>query len=185
MGTPIDTWIVLPSSMQHDVLLRTNGACSYCSMRGEVNSVYKNTTSHFNTPSIRFSLPSPYSVTRCLYFPSHSFYTMLASQLTAILALAATVLSAPAPIILREDDVLLYGNGRYQLMKRTELDELEAIRKNGTLPPMPGSLDPKLITTSGISNAIDNTTSPQPRSLRSRDDATIIIPAPDNRFLGW
>ena len=106
---------------------------------------------------------------------------MFASQLTAVLALAATALAAPATITLREDDVLLYGNGRYQLMKRTDLSELEAARKNGTVPPMPSYLDPKLITTTGS----NNTSTPQVRSLQSRDDSTIIIPAPDNRFLGW
>ena len=68
---------------------------------------------------------------------------MHASQALAFLAAAATLVSAaPAAIHLRADDVLLYGQGRYTVMKRADFDELEAYRRNNTVPPMPAHLDP-------------------------------------------
>ncbi|KAF9734331.1 hypothetical protein PMIN06_004232 [Paraphaeosphaeria minitans] len=46
---------------------------------------------------------------------------MFASQLLAMVA--------PSTITLRADDDILYGKGRYQLIKCTSIDELEAFRK--------------------------------------------------------
>ncbi|KAK7187777.1 hypothetical protein DPSP01_010827 [Paraphaeosphaeria sporulosa] len=107
---------------------------------------------------------------------------MLASQLLAIVAMGTTAMAAPSTIKLRADDVVLYGNGRYQIIKRTELNELEALRKNGTVPPMPGNLNPNLVTSSGPSTSV---TQRQTRSIQKRGSSTIVIPNPDSRFLGW
>jgi hypothetical protein len=103
---------------------------------------------------------------------------MLTSHLFPILALSTAATAAPT-ITLRSDDVLLYGAGRYQILKRTDLADLEALRKNGTTPPMPGYLDPNLTTKNGT-----NTAQSAPRSIQKRD-TSIVIPGPDTRFLGW
>lgn len=105
---------------------------------------------------------------------------MLASQLITIVAMSTAAMAAPSTITLRSDDVVLYGKGRYQIMKRTVLEDLENFRKNGTVPPMPGYLNPDLHTISG-SNATKNESHP----IQKRDDNTIVIPNPDSRFLGW
>ncbi|KAL1594356.1 hypothetical protein SLS60_010116 [Paraconiothyrium brasiliense] len=100
-----------------------------------------------------------------------------------MVAMSTTVLAAPSTITLRADDVVLYGSGRYQIMKRADLDELEAFHKNGTVPPMPGYLNSNLITTTSP-NAINNTQKEGP-SVQKRAGSVIIIPSPDSRFLGW
>ena len=108
------------------------------------------------------------------------FFKMLTSQLFSVIGLATAVLAAPSTIHLRSDDVVLYGNGRYQIVKRTELEELEAYRKNGTVPPTPGSLMVNLITSSGS----ESETKPN-SPIKKRDGVAIFMPAPDSRFLGW
>lgn len=105
------------------------------------------------------------------------------SQLLTVVALTTGAMAAPSVITLRSDDVVLYGKGRYQIIKRTELDEIEALRKNGTVPPMPGYLDSNLITISGP-NA-NNSSQTENRPVQKREDSTIIVPGPDSRFLGW
>jgi hypothetical protein len=91
----------------------------------------------------------------------------------------AFVSAAPAPVIVGVDDVILYGNGRFSVLKRSEFTELETARKSGTVPPKPGHLDSHLITYTG------NQTLPSTQQPRKRDDTTIIIPGPTSRFLGW
>ncbi|KAF1976233.1 hypothetical protein BU23DRAFT_551707 [Bimuria novae-zelandiae CBS 107.79] len=112
---------------------------------------------------------------------------MLTSQLLSILALGTATLAAPSTITLRADDVVLYGNGRYQIMKRSDLDELENYRKNGVVPPMPNYLNPDLVTSTP--NTTDSTGTQEggleKRGLQKRAGSTIIIPNPDERFLGW
>lgn len=109
---------------------------------------------------------------------------MLTSQILAFTALGMTALAAPSTITLRSDDVVLYGKGRYQIMKRSELEDIEAYRNNGTTPPKPAYLDPNVITTTGASDAV--ATDKKVRSTKKRwSESTIIIRNPDNRFLGW
>jgi hypothetical protein len=92
----------------------------------------------------------------------------------------ALVSAAPAPVTVGVDDVILYGNGRLSVMKRSDFTELEAARKSGTAPPKPSHLDDTLITYSG------NQTLPSTnQTLEKRDETTIIIPGPKSRFLGW
>ena len=92
---------------------------------------------------------------------------------------AALVVAAPAPVQLGEDDVVLYGNGRYAMIKRSDLEVLEAARKSGVAPPKPGFLDDKLFTVPAKKN--DSPAKP----LTKRGGDTIIIPNADSRFLGW
>ncbi|KAF1961864.1 hypothetical protein CC80DRAFT_522518 [Byssothecium circinans] len=113
---------------------------------------------------------------------------MHAFQILALLVSASSfVTAAPRAIKIRADDVILYGQGRYQIMKRTELAELEECRRNGTLPPSPGYLNPKLPYYNGGNITTNGTTEGTiiPRSLSKRGKETIIIPNKDERFLGW
>jgi hypothetical protein len=105
-----------------------------------------------------------------MYFTTQAF--LLASSI-------AYVSAAPAPVTVGVDDVILYGNGRLSIMKRSEFTELEAARKSSTVPPKPGHLDANLITYTG------NQTVTSPPQLRKRDETTIIVPGPKSRFLGW
>lgn len=91
----------------------------------------------------------------------------------------ALITAAPTPIKVNADDVILYGKGRFTMMKRSGLQELEAARNSGIAPPMPGSLDDTLYTILG------NKTSTPVDQLKKRDGVTIIIPGADSRFLGW
>lgn len=96
-----------------------------------------------------------------------------------ILVASCAALSAAAPTMLAEDDVVLYGNGRMQKMKRSELAEIEAIMNSGITPPRPNELEESLYTVLG--NATQNTTS----ALTKRGDDSIVIPNEPIRFLGW
>jgi hypothetical protein len=102
-------------------------------------------------------------------------------QTTRVLLLTsglAFISAAPAPVTVGIDDIILYGNGRLSLMKRSEFSDLEAARKSSTPPPKPSYLDDTLITFTG--NATN-----QPAPLLTKRDTTLIIPGPNNRFLGW
>ncbi|KAH7374283.1 hypothetical protein BKA66DRAFT_422742 [Pyrenochaeta sp. MPI-SDFR-AT-0127] len=92
---------------------------------------------------------------------------------------AALAAAAPSSIKVSEDDVILYGKGRYTMMKRTDFEELEAARNSAVLPPKPGYLEDSLFTVSG-----NHTTLPT-QDLTKRAGDTIIIPNPSSRFLGW
>lgn len=108
---------------------------------------------------------------------------MLTSHILTFTALGMTALAAPTTINVRTDDVVLYGKGRYQIMKRTDLEELEAYRKNGTVPPRPSYLDENLNTITAPSDI--NAAEKSARSVQKRAESTIIVPGPDSRFLGW
>jgi hypothetical protein len=98
---------------------------------------------------------------------------------TLILATGFALISAaPAPVTVGLDDVILYGNGRLSIMKRSEFSELEAARNSDTPPPKPGYLDDTLFTFTG------NETN-QPPPLLAKRDTTLIIPNANTRFLGW
>lgn len=92
---------------------------------------------------------------------------------------AAIVAAAPASIKVTEDDVILYGKGRFTMMKRSEFAELEAARNSDVAPPKPGYLDSSLYTVSG------NQTYTPTENLEKRAGDTIIVPNPSARFLGW
>jgi hypothetical protein len=109
--------------------------------------------------------------------------------LAALVAVAAT---APASITLRSDDVVLYGQGHYQIMKRSLLNELEELRKNGTVPPIPGYLNDELFSSPGNETAPSNETATTPPTNTSDthiskrwSSSTLIVPNPRSRFLGW
>jgi hypothetical protein len=97
---------------------------------------------------------------------------------TPLVILSSAALSAAAPsIAITPDDVILHGNGLFTLMKRSELDALNAARLSSTPPPKPSTLDTSLYTVTGNENAS------APLTKRAGD--TIIIPNSPSRFLGW
>jgi hypothetical protein len=103
---------------------------------------------------------------------------------TQALALASTaVLVAAAPAIkLEADDVILYSNdGRYAKVKRSDLAELEALRKSNKVPPKPSSLETTLTTFTGNDTLPGNAAPAQKRA----GSVSLVIPGPDSRFLGW
>jgi hypothetical protein len=100
---------------------------------------------------------------------------------TSSLALAtfvAVASGAPASITLRSDEVILHGQGQYQIIKRSDLTELNEFRANHTVPPIPGYLETTLF------HGPSNSTSSPPLTKRA-ESTTLIIPAPPIRFLGW
>lgn len=96
----------------------------------------------------------------------------------ALASSAALVAAAPA-IQVGEDDVILYGKGYFSMIKRSQFEELQALRESGVVPPAPGYLDPTLTTVMG--EELKNVSS----SNLSKRAATIIIPNPPSDFLGW
>ena len=101
------------------------------------------------------------------------------SQILALASSAALVAAAPAPIQVGADDVILYGkDGRFTMMKRADLDELEQLRKSGVTPPKPSYLDDTLITLPANESVKTDAT------LQKRT-TSIIVPDPHSRFLGW
>ena len=103
------------------------------------------------------------------------------TQVLALASSVALVAAAPAPISIGEDDIVLYSNdGRYQVMKRDDFDELKKLRESGVTPPMPSYLDDKLIPV-----PMNETGSSEPK-LKKRGTTSIVVPNPDTpRFLGW
>lgn len=97
-------------------------------------------------------------------------------------ALSTVAIAVPATIQLRADDVVLYGNGRYQIMKRSDFDELEKYRTNGIVPPKPSYLDDTMYH--GPGNDSTDPTAAAPIGKRD-NSVTLIIPGAPNRFLGW
>ncbi|KZM18980.1 uncharacterized protein EKO05_0011314 [Ascochyta rabiei] len=101
------------------------------------------------------------------------------SQILALASSAALVAAAPAPIPVGVDDVILYGKGgRYTMMKRSDFDEVDMLRKSGVAPPKPGYLDDTLITLTGDEIVKSNATVQKRGTL-------LIVPNPHSRFLGW
>jgi hypothetical protein len=105
-------------------------------------------------------------------------FTVSTSQFICFTAFIISSIAAPAPIAITADDVILYGKGRFSVVKRSEIDELDAARKSGIAPPKPGYLDDTLFTYSG-----NETNTPSPK--RTKRDTTLIVPGPNSRFLGW
>jgi hypothetical protein len=116
---------------------------------------------------------------------------MYFTQLLAIVSTAVIATAAPTtvrtPIQIGADDVILYGNGRYQLMKRVDFTELDDARKNSTVLPMPGYLNVSLFhgPPAGTTNEKPNATTPSSSLEKRKNSATIIIKNPASRFLGW
>ncbi|KAF2714592.1 hypothetical protein K504DRAFT_528891 [Pleomassaria siparia CBS 279.74] len=113
------------------------------------------------------------------------------SQILAIASSLSLVAALPSPPVkLGADDVILYGEGRYQLMKRSDLDEIMAARANGTVPPIPGYLNTELFhgpgngTTNGTANATAPATTDS-LNKRGKKSSTLIVKNPVSRFLGW
>ncbi|KAJ4358837.1 hypothetical protein N0V95_002690 [Ascochyta clinopodiicola] len=101
------------------------------------------------------------------------------SQILALASSAALVAAAPAPIPVGVDDVILYGKGgRYTMMKRSDFEELDKLRKSDVAPPKPGYLDDTLVTFTG------NETDKSDATVQKRA-TQLIIPNPHSRFLGW
>jgi hypothetical protein len=103
----------------------------------------------------------------------------------ALAASAAMVAAAPAPskaaIKITQDDVVLHGNGRMKVMKRSEFEALNADIKAGVVPPKPSYLDANLITYSG-----NETLQALQGNGRVQKRATeLVIPGEGSRFLGW
>ncbi|KAF2126039.1 hypothetical protein P153DRAFT_399508 [Dothidotthia symphoricarpi CBS 119687] len=100
---------------------------------------------------------------------------------TTALALASSiVLVAARPTVqVSEDDAILYGNGRFTVVKRADIEELQALRESGVTPPKPGYLNDTLTTASGEEV---NKIGAAPLSKRAN---TIVIPNPASDFLGW
>jgi hypothetical protein len=105
-------------------------------------------------------------------------FTVSSSHVICFTAFITSSLAAPAPIAITADDVILYGKGRFSVVKRSEIDELDAARTFGIAPPKPGHLDDTLFTYPG-----NETNTPSPK--RAKRDTTLIVPGPNSRFLGW
>lgn len=103
---------------------------------------------------------------------------LFSTQALIIASGLACVSAAPAPFVVGLDDVILVGNGRLSVMKRSELKELEDARNAVSAPPKPSHLEDNLVTYTGKQAAAPLS------KLRKRDDS-IIIPNPNSRFLGW
>ena len=105
------------------------------------------------------------------------------TQALALASTAVLVAAAPAPVVkLDVDDVVLYSNnGRFTKMKRSDLDEIEALRKSKVAPPKPGYLDAGLTTYSGN----ESLSAPSAPAQKRAGAVSLVIPGPDSRFLGW
>ncbi|KNG45831.1 celp0028 effector like protein [Stemphylium lycopersici] len=99
----------------------------------------------------------------------------------ALAASAAMVAAAPAPsnaaIKITQDDVVLHGNGRMKVMKRSEFEALNAGIK-AEVPPMPSYLDANLITYSGNQTL-------QANGRVQKRATELVVPGEVTRFLGW
>ena len=98
------------------------------------------------------------------------------TPLLALASSAALIAAAPTPISIGVDDVILHGNGRFTVMKRSDFEELDAARKSGVVPPKPAYLDE-------IHYSGNETDLPAKQHLKRA--TSIIIPNPNSRFLGW
>ncbi|PSN60264.1 hypothetical protein BS50DRAFT_579417 [Corynespora cassiicola Philippines] len=114
-------------------------------------------------------------------------------QLTSAFALASSLAlvsafptpdGASKPITVRHDDVVLVGEGRFEVMKRSEFAELEQLRKSSIPPPAPGHFNASLKSYSGpeLGHAVSESNT---SSHTKRKNQNIIIPNEPQRFLGW
>lgn len=109
---------------------------------------------------------------------------VLASSAALIAAAPAAPPSVPGHVHVYPDEILLLGNGRHQVMKRSEFAALEAARKNP--PPMPAWMNTSIPTLYGgkYIPAIGEETKP---TLAKRDKKeTIYVIGPESpKFLDW
>ncbi|KAH8704655.1 hypothetical protein GQ44DRAFT_716399 [Phaeosphaeriaceae sp. PMI808] len=139
--------------------------------------------SHLSThhsKSFILMLPSlTHSLAPLLIKTSHSFAMHIFPAF--LLASGVSLISAaPAPVQVGVDDVILYGNGKFTLMKREDFAALEEARNSATAPPKPSHLDESLTTFTGNET---NVATAQP--LTKRAEQVLIVPLPASRFLGW
>ncbi|KAF2027986.1 hypothetical protein EK21DRAFT_102186 [Setomelanomma holmii] len=97
-------------------------------------------------------------------FNTISLARMHFTRALALISAAGIVTASPTPIELGSDDVILHGRGRFTVMKRSDLAELEAARNSAVPPPKPNTLDGSLLTYTGNAANVSN---------------------PNARFLGW
>ncbi|KAH7115056.1 hypothetical protein B0J11DRAFT_539745 [Dendryphion nanum] len=110
---------------------------------------------------------------------------MRVSQIIALASSAVLVAAVPNPrVTVGENDVILYGNGRYMKVRRDEYEELERARNSPTPPPMPCNLNGTLFH-GPPSNETTNTTEPTAPLSKRWATNTIIVKNPHQRFLGW
>jgi hypothetical protein len=98
------------------------------------------------------------------------------TPLLALASSAALIVAAPTPVSIGVDDVILHGNGRFTVMKRSDFEELDAARKSGVVPPKPAYLD---------ENHYSGNETVSPANKHLKRATSIIIPNPNSRFLGW
>lgn len=103
--------------------------------------------------------------------------TLAAGATLAAAAPAAVPDAHPAPFAVAADDIVLHGNGRIEVMKRSEFEERFPIKDFpvGT----PNQFEPNLITYTG--EELANMTRP-PLSKR---DVSIVLPGKTTTFTGW
>lgn len=106
------------------------------------------------------------------------FFSTPSVKALLLISSITSISAAPAPITISPDDVILFGNGHFSIMKRSEFTDLEAARNAATPPPKPSYLDDTLVTFSGNETNV-------PTQRLSKRDEMLIIPAPNKRFLGW
>lgn len=98
---------------------------------------------------------------------------------------AAAPASAPGPIMVGVDDVILFGKGgRFTIMKRSQVDDLEKLRSSRIPPPMPSHLDDTLVALP-IHQSFKSDESEESNATLRKRATSIIIPGPESRFLGW
>ncbi|CBX97258.1 hypothetical protein IAQ61_007330 [Plenodomus lingam] len=108
----------------------------------------------------------------------HFLQALIVASSAALIAAAP----APEPINIGLDDVILYGKGRYAIVKRSEVDEIQKIRESGVLPPKPTELEEGMFVVAGGKN---KSVEGQAVAAEKRDGERLIIPNPHQRFLGW
>ncbi|CAI6337612.1 unnamed protein product [Periconia digitata] len=94
--------------------------------------------------------------------------------------------STANPVKIGLEDVVLYSrDGRYQLMKRDDLETIQELRRNKTAPPKPCSLETNLFR--GPAPAASPPAQARSAPLQARADGSVklIVPNPPSRFLGW
>jgi hypothetical protein len=94
------------------------------------------------------------------------------TPLLALASSAALIAAAPAPISSKVDDVILHGKGP------ADLSVLDAARKTGVVPPKPAHLYDG-------AHYSGNATSAPGHHQHQKRAVSIIIPNPNQRFLGW
>lgn len=104
------------------------------------------------------------------------------SQVIALASSALLVAAVPRPrITVTEDDVILYGNGRFMMVRRDEFEELDRARNSPTPPPMPDFLNTTAFHGPGAP-AVPLVAAPLKKRFNTN---TVIVKNEPQRFLGW